>query len=657
MPKPRYLTKSRFKLALECPSKLFYTAKKSYANSRLEDSFLQALAEGGFQVGDLAKEYYPEGIDIKPLGYEEALAETAEALAQTNVVIFEAAIKFENLFIRVDVLEKKGDHVSLFEVKSKSYMPGETTFVGKRGGILSDWKPYLDDIAFQKHVVMHAFPEWTVSAHLTLMDKSTLAPTDGLNQKFRVYRQEDGRKGVIVKPLTDEERSQRLLCDINVDALCEEIYAAQQESEDGSYGAMVRRLAHAYDTDTKIPTPVSAACGKCEFFATDADLRAGLGCGRSECWQEQLMWTAEQVRQPTVLDIYSFTGKDKMIDDGVVRMSDVMEEDIRPRDGEKSGLSQNQRQWMQIEKVKNGDSSYWIDHENLADEIARWKFPLHFIDFETATVAIPFTKNRRPYESIAFQFSHHVMQADGSVDHVGEFIDAEPGHFPNYDFVRALKKDLEGDEGTIFRYAPHENTFLNHIYKQLQTEQAAIADKDELLAFIRSITKSGKDSVEKWEGPRNMVDLCDMVKRFYFDPLTNAGCSLKLVLPALLARSAFLKEKYSKAIYGAAKDLSSKNFEGMQWVVFDGDAVRDPYELLPPMFDDVADRDMLLLSREDDQLKEGGAAMTAYARLQFEDMGDTERQAITQALLKYCELDTLAMVMVYEGLRSLCQST
>jgi hypothetical protein len=162
MSRPRYLTKSRFKLALECPTKLFYTGKKEYADSKLEDSFLASLAEGGIQVGELAKQYHPGGIDIKPLEYEAALAQTHEALARENVVIFEAAIKFENLFIRVDVLEKKGDRVSLFEVKSKSYKPGDDEFVGARGDIRAVWRPYLEDIAFQKHVATQAFPEWSL---------------------------------------------------------------------------------------------------------------------------------------------------------------------------------------------------------------------------------------------------------------------------------------------------------------------------------------------------------------------------------------------------------------------------------------------------------------------------------------------------------------
>ena len=47
----RYLTKSRFKLAMECPTKLFYTGKDEYINQNIDDSFLLAFAEGGFLVG------------------------------------------------------------------------------------------------------------------------------------------------------------------------------------------------------------------------------------------------------------------------------------------------------------------------------------------------------------------------------------------------------------------------------------------------------------------------------------------------------------------------------------------------------------------------------------------------------------------------------
>ena len=40
--------------------------------------------------------------------------------------------------------------------------------------------------------------------------------------------------------------------------------------------------------------------------------------------------------------------------------------------------------------------------------------------------------------------------------------------------------------------------------------------------------------------------------------------------------------------------------------------------------------------------------MAAYAHLQHIDMQSRERTAITEALLRYCELDTLTMVIVVE---------
>ncbi|WP_058483846.1 hypothetical protein [Legionella spiritensis] len=52
---------------------------------------------------------------------------------------------------------------------------------------------------------------------------------------------------------------------------------------------------------------------------------------------------------------------------------------------------------------------------------------------------------------------------------------------------------------------------------------------------------------------------------------------------------------------------------------------------------------------KDEFLKEGGAATIAYAKLQFTHMSQFERQELRKALLKCCELDTLAMVMIVEA--------
>jgi hypothetical protein len=65
--------------------------------------------------------------------------------------------------------------------------------------------------------------------------------------------------------------------------------------------------------------------------------------------------------------------------------------------------------------------------------------------------------------------------------------------------------------------------------------------------------------------------------------------------------------------------------------------VVDPYKRLPPVFSDLSqelfDDEAPLFS--DESIDDGGAAMTAWGRMQFTEMKQAEREAITAALLKY----------------------
>ena len=644
----KYLTKSKFKLATECPTKLFYTGKKEYANTSLDNPFLEALAEGGFQVGELAKCYYPNGHNIHTLNYDHALEQTNKLLEQESVVIFEAAVKYNNLFIRVDILVKRGNSIKLYEVKAKSIDLTNDTFLTKDDTkVLAKWKPYLFDIAFQRHVARSAFPDSVVTAYLYLVDKNSTAPTEGLNQKFQISEDKNRRKGVKVSSsLNDEDLSTELLCKVSVDEHCDLIFDTDAGADEcgNSFKDRINKYAKSYDEDIKIKPRLSKACGDCEFKASQDDLDSGKISGFHECWKQVLKWSDKDFEKPNVLNIWNFRPKDKFIQEGKIKFSDIYEEDIKPDESDTKA-----RQWLQIEKVKNNDDSIWLDTDGLKAEMDSWKFPLHFIDFETTAMAIPFNKGRHPYEGVAFQFSHHIVYEDGRIEHKGEYLNTERGIFPNYEFVRQLKAQLDYDQGTIFKYSNHENTYLNMIYVQLQSEQAHIEDKDELCYFIKSITKSKKDSIEKWCGERNMVDMLEVVKDYYYNPMTGGSNSIKQVLPATLNSSDYLKEKYSKPIYGT-EELPSLNFPNWTWIEYEDGFVKDPYKLLPLMFQD-ADRCDELISGDNKELKDGGAAMTAYARMQFEEMSNYERDELTNSLLKYCELDTFAMVMIYEAWR------
>jgi len=646
----KYLTKSRFKLAAECPTKLFYTGKKIYANKSLDNPFLEALADGGFQVGELAKYYYPNGYNVISLDYDEALKQTNKLLEQNNVTIFEAAIKFKDLFIRVDILFKRGSQIRIIEVKSKSIdeRMGDSFLTKNGDGILAEWKPYLYDVCFQRHVLKSAFPKSNVTSFLLLANKEARAPSDGINQKFQIFENKNHRKGVEVSSsLNHDDLSVKLLCEVPVDYYCDLLLSSAYTENIFGFERQINTYSESYSNDVKTKPLLKKECRDCEFKATQEEINNGLISGYQECWKDVLGWQDSEFEKPNVLNIWDHRKKDELIAKGKIKFSDFNEEDINPKmlrgDNE---LERVERQWLQIEKVQNNDSSIFLNKEGLQKEIDSWTYPLNFIDFETSTVAIPFNKGRKPYEGIAFQYSHHIVHENGLIEHKGEYLNSEEGVFPNYDFLRNLKKGLENNNGTIFRYHNHENTYLNIVYRQLQDEEE-ISDKDALCSFIKDITKSKNGATEKWLGARNMVDLWVLIKKYYYNPATNGSNSLKDVLPATINSSYFLKKKYSQPIYGTSS-MPSLNFNNHQWIEINDGIASNPYEkLIISNFYEGAD--ICENQINTDGIKDGGAAMMAYAKLQFDYMENEERKELQDNLLRYCELDTLAMVMIYEA--------
>jgi hypothetical protein len=652
-PAPRYLTKSRFVLAVECETKLFYTGKREYADRKREDPFLAALAEGGFQVGEMAKLYFPGGREVEELEHEQALAETDRLLQADSATLYEAAIRHEDLFVRVDILLKRGSSLELVEVKSKSFKGvGPQSMLNLKGELAAEWVPYLYDVAFQAHVVALAFPGVALRCHLMLADKRAKASVEGLNQRFLIYRDGQGRPRVRVQEGTTlESLGAPLLVKVPVDDLVGQIHAGTDgAARSMPFAEWVEQLASHYRRDQKIRTPLGAKCAACEFRCSPQERRRGLKSGFEECWREQGGLEEEQLALPLVTELWSSRERDRFIARGSYLLRDLDREDLRPQSDGSPGLSVSQRQWLQVQKARSGDATPYLDREGLRAEMQRWRYPLHFIDFETTAVAIPFNRDRGPYEGVAFQFSHHRVCDDGRIEHAGQYLHREPGSFPSFDFLRALKEELEGDEGTVFRYGLHENTFLNIIYGQLrESGPGEVRDGPALCRWIETVAHPTARASFGWApGRRDMVDLLALVRRYFYHPATGGSNSLKRILPAVLASSPHLQQKYRRPIYGKGLGIPSLNLEHWAWVRFDEEGrLLDPYRLLPPVFAAV-EEDSLDRLITDPHLSEGGAAMVAYARMQFSEMSEQEREALGQALLKYCELDTLAMVMLWE---------
>ena len=658
MSKERYLTKSRFKEGLECPTKLYYSKNSEYQNNQLDDPFLESLAEGGYQVGELSKflisnQPYIDDITIESLDYEKSINSTNEKLKNKFVSIAEPAFLFKNLFIRVDLLQKKDNEINIYEVKSKSwgyegvddeefkvfikeYKRGENK--GKRV-IDPNWKFYLYDIAFQRYVVRNLFPEKRINTHLVLADKLSKTTIEGLNQFFKIENK-NGRKSVNVKKsLNITELGTLPLRVVNVDQVCD--FIENTEIEGNSFENHIEHLSNLYKQKIRKWRKVDHNCFKCQYRNNSF---FGLKSGFHECFKN----SGFNLNEESNLVERIWRGTKKETDRGNFLINQVNEEEYLNNDIEdENGMSTSFRQYVQIKKEKEKDNTPYY-HEFLSDVIEGLEKPYHFIDFETSGVAIPFHKNRSPYESVAFQYSYHLFD-DDKIEHKGEYINTEP-EFPNYSFIRSLKNEFSPNlKGTIFRYHNHENTILNKIYTQLINESSIeVPDRNELIDFIKEISQPTQSNKGEWKpSNNNMVDLYKLIVSLYYSPFSKGSNSIKYILPSVINDSSFLKSKYSKPIYGTDQ-IPSKNFINHSWL---NEKELDPYKSLSPVFSNINDDYVGFVNGQNlsfNTINDGGAAMTAYAYLQFGDLESNLRESIKKSLLKYCELDTMAMVMIFE---------
>jgi hypothetical protein len=302
----------------------------------------------------------------------------------------------------------------------------------------------------------------------------------------------------------------------------------------------------------------------------------------------------------------------------------------------------------EVEEAKSGAEARLLRSGSLRGAFNAWRFPLHFVDFETARPCLPFHTQRKPNDLLLFQFSHHVMQADGRLTHRTHRTQTEPREPPNRRVLCALRAALEGQKGTVIHWWDHERTVLGELRDQF-IESRDPKDQ-ELIPFVDSMLSGAKTPDAR------MADLGRLVSNTAFFAGTGGSSSIKKVLPAVLQQSNYLEQRYSLPVYGT-EDMPSLNFEpGWIWWRRNGGQVADPYTLLEPIFSD-AELNQIIATAEIsesgpmDYVANGGAAMVAYGELQRPDMPALERERYKRALLRYCELDTLAMAMVYEAIR------
>lgn len=149
-----------------------------------------------------------------------------------------------------------------------------------------------------------------------------------------------------------------------------------------------------------------------------------------------------------------------------------------------------------------------IQRGPIRDFLTQLHFPLHFLDYETFQQPIPQWEGFAPHQQVPFQYSLHILKADGTTYH-REHICTQRGKNPVPPLVESLRNDV-APTGSVLVW--------NKAFEESRNREMAALLPDHA-SFLESLNA-------------RLVDLADVVsKGWWVHPDFEGRWSLKSVLP------------------------------------------------------------------------------------------------------------------------------
>ena len=242
-----------------------------------------------------------------------------------------------------------------------------------------------------------------------------------------------------------------------------------------------------------------------------------------------------------------------LLNQGIQRLVDI------PNNFVSSQL--NYRQSAQVRSAMT--SKPIVARQSIAEMLDTLTFPLYFLDYETIRTAVPKVIGTKPLQQIPFQFSVHILSANGKLEHAEHL---SGSLHSQVDVLCALYNSIGSVGSIISWHASFEkqcNRTMGEVYPEYRT-------------FLADINA-------------RMFDLEIIFKEAYIDAAFGGSTSLKKVLPVMCPH----------------------------------------------------------LSYESLEIQDGPQAMDQWLVMLDSVTAPKKRFKIRNALLKYCHLDTYAMVQLY----------
>jgi uncharacterized protein DUF2779 len=484
-----YISKSRFLDGLQCPKLLWSAYNAKHLFQQVDDS-LQSIFDQAHEVGSLAKEMFPNGIEIETAhaDFEGAIRLTQTALTLRRP-IFEASASANGGFARADILNPVNeDEWDLIEVKSTTGLKDV----------------HISDLDFQTWVFTEA--------------------------------------GIKIR--------RSFLCHINNQ------YVRHGKINPKEFFTLQDMTGDAADL-TRIMGEQIGQMRKVILAAKCPEIQIGIQCDSPRtCPLHDHCWSF--LPPQNVSELYFDTkgrGWD-LLEKGILQIADIPE-----------GYSLSAKQEIQRATAITGKPH--VKQPQIEKFLNTLEYPLHFLDFETFSTAIPMFDGTRPYEQIPFQFSLHVIPKNGTKPEHLKFL-ADGQNDPRAEFMRQLQSSIE-PSGSI--------VVFNASFEKGRMKECA-----ELLPQYKSWVSAVNQRI---------VDLLNPFKSFnFYHPDQCGSASMKWVLPALTGKNyskleiqeggtasrEFIRvtfgdvsESERKRVRNALELYCGQDTEGMMWIL---DALR-----------------------------------------------------------------------------------
>jgi len=165
------ISKSKYMAGVQCLKRLYLLVQSPELGTGKSASDF-ARMEAGRKVGNLARQLFPGGVEVRTGNPHEAIRTTQELIANPDIpAIFEGAFEHDGVFVRVDILHRRRDgRWRLIEVKSSASMKEE----------------HSEDVAIQYRTVSNCGLD-VASCHLAHVNRNYVFPGGGINS-WRFFR-------------------------------------------------------------------------------------------------------------------------------------------------------------------------------------------------------------------------------------------------------------------------------------------------------------------------------------------------------------------------------------------------------------------------------------------------------------------------------------